>query len=316
MAHTVSNPGQINAAGSAVALFLKKYGGEVLTAFNRKTVMMGRQVIRNVSGGMESAQFPATWRGAADYFVPATNAELVGTVVKHAERKIFLDYPLISSNYVTQWDQLINHYDYRSIYSTLQGEAIANTFDVNSLIVLLNAARAATVFDGGDGVGGKVITSANSATDGEILAAVFAEASQAMDEKDVPSDGRFMVLKPAQWYLLTQTTKVLNTDWKGSGSYAAAEVGQVQGITPVKSNNVPSTNIASSPTGVRNTYHGDFSTTVAAGGHMSAIGTLKLMDVSTEAEWKIEKQATLLVSKMMSGTGILRPECAFEVKTS
>lgn len=315
MAYTVSHPGAANASGSNTALFLKKFAGEVLTAFMRKNVMMGRQLVRNIAGGMESAQFPATWRATATYFVPDDDAELTGGTVKHGERRVYVDYPLISDHFITQWDQLVNHYDYRSIYSTMQGEAIANTFDTNALIVLALAARASDLF-GGDGYSGKQITNANAATNGEVLASVFAEAAQALDEKDVPEDGRYLVLKPAQWYLLSQTTKVLNRDWAGGGSYSAGTLVPIQGISPVKCNHVPSTNIASSPTGVRNTYDGDFSTTIAIGGHMSAIGTVKLMDVSSEAFWRIERQATHLASKMITGTGILRPECAVEVITS
>ena len=36
--------------------------------------------------------------------------------------------------------------------------------------------------------------------------------SQTFDEKDVPEQERCLVLRPAQYYLLNQTTKVLNRD--------------------------------------------------------------------------------------------------------
>jgi hypothetical protein len=45
-------------------------------------------------------------------------------------------------------------------------------------------------------------------------------------------------------------------------------------------------------------------------GHADAIGCVKKFDVTTEMERKIEYQGTLVVSKMMAGFGVLRPECA------
>lgn len=50
-----SRLGQKDGAGSATALFLKVYGGEVLTAFEETNVMMERHVVRSISSG-KSAQ--------------------------------------------------------------------------------------------------------------------------------------------------------------------------------------------------------------------------------------------------------------------
>ena len=69
-------------------------------------------------------------------------------------------------------------------------------------------------------------------------------------------------------------------------------------------------------TGTNNTYHGNFSTTVAVVFHKSAIGTVKLMDLGMESEYDIRRQGNLMVAKMALGHGILRPESACEIKKS
>ena len=52
MANSVpSRLGQVNAAGDAIALFLKVFAGEVLTAFVETNVFMPRSMVRTISSG-------------------------------------------------------------------------------------------------------------------------------------------------------------------------------------------------------------------------------------------------------------------------
>lgn len=48
---TVSYPGQANLAGDTQALFLKVFGGEVLTAFEETCLAANAHVIRNITHG-------------------------------------------------------------------------------------------------------------------------------------------------------------------------------------------------------------------------------------------------------------------------
>lgn len=48
---TVSRLGQANAAGSATALFLQKWAGEVLVTFDETNVMLSRTKVRTVQSG-------------------------------------------------------------------------------------------------------------------------------------------------------------------------------------------------------------------------------------------------------------------------
>jgi len=315
-------PSRLGAANGAVAnfaqknaLFLKVFAGEVLTAFDETNVMKDLHVSRTISSG-KSAQFPVTGKANAAYHVVGT--PLLGTQnIKHNEIVVNIDDVLIADTFIANIDEAKNHYDVRAEYSRLLGMALAKQFDVRCLQLGVLAARGAATVTGGNG--GTAITDADAATNGASLAASIFAAAQAMDEKDVPENDRVAIVKPAQYYQLVQTTDVINRDFGGAGVYADGTVLRVAGIQIVKSNNVPTTNVASATAGENNTYHGNFSTTVALVMQKSAIGTVKLMDLAVErtsGDFEIMYQGTLMAAKYAMGHGILRPECAVEIKSS
>jgi hypothetical protein len=177
--------GQTNGAGDVDSLFLKVYGGEVLTAFETLNVMQNLQMVRNIASG-KSAQFPATWKVNASYHT--VGAEIVGQTSNVAERVITIDDLLIADVFIPLLDEAKNHYEYRSEYSTQCGRALARKFDTNSQQVALLAARASATVTGGNG--GTQLTNAGYATTGSTIAAGIFAAAQALDEKDVPEDAR------------------------------------------------------------------------------------------------------------------------------
>jgi len=310
-----SRLGMINATGADDALFLKQFSGEVLTAFTETNVMMERHYVRTISQG-KSAQFPATWKVDSYYHTPGN--ELVGQSVKHGERVITIDDLLVAPVFIAQIDEAKNHYDVRSIYTEQAGQSLANSADKNVLRTAVLAARASATIDGGVGgstlnAGADVVTNANGA-----LVNVLYLAAQTLDEKDAPESGRFAVFKPAQYYKLVLDDKAINRDFtQGNGDIRTGKVFDIAGINIVKSNHLPTTNIAA-PGGAAGPrplakYAGDFTNTVGLVMTPAAVGTVKLLDLQTEGEYEIRRQGTLIVAKYAMGHGILRPECAVEI---
>jgi len=294
-------------SGSKTALFLVKYAGEVLEEFDVRTVFLSRHTVRTIENG-KSAQFPASGLGDASYHTPGT--ELLGTIVEHNQRLITIDDQLIAARFIANIDEAMNHYDVRSIYSKDVGRALARTFDKHVAQVGILAARASATV--ATGVGGQVITDADADTNADSLVASLFSAAQNFDEKNIPDEGRFCFLRPAQYNLLVQNTDLINTLWGGAGSLAKGQIYEIAGFQLVKTNQLPSTNINSGPSA----YQGNFSTTVALCMTADAVGTVKLIDVSTEMGYDMRRQGTLLLAKYAMGHGILRPECASEIKTS
>lgn len=156
MANGNTNPsrlGQINATGDALALFLKKFAGEVLTTFTTDNVFSGLHMMRTIDNG-KSAQFPLTGIATAKYHVPGENIADSGNSylsnIKHDEKVINVDSLLLSSVFVPSIDEMMNHYDVRSIYSTELGRALAKKFDQNvARVIALAGAATSNVANGG-----------------------------------------------------------------------------------------------------------------------------------------------------------------------
>ncbi len=307
---TPAYPGQIDGAGDVRALYLKIFAGEVLTAFSEKNVFIGRHMIRTISSG-KTAQFPGTWKGTASYHTIGTT--LVGSNVAANERTISIDDLLVADRFLSNIDEAMSHYDYRSVLSADIGAALARTFDQQVAQVGVLAARASATVTGGNG--GTVVTAATARTDADVLVAAIFDAAQALDEKDVPDSDRYVFVKPDQYYLLVNSSsKLINRDYgnEGNGSIAKGTVMQVAGCEVVKTNNLPSTNVTTGPTA----YRGDFSDTAALVMQKGATGTVKLIDLAVEAAYQIREQGWFLVGKYAIGHGILRPECAVEISIS
>ena len=306
----VSRIGQVNGAGDPKAIFLKVASGEVLAAFDRTTKFMDKHVVRNIASG-KSASFPASGRASAHYHTPGQ--EILGEIIKHAERVITIDDLLISDKFIANYDEAMAHYDMRGEYTSQIGEALAQQFDRNVARVIAKCAELEATVDGLPG--GSVITNADYRTDGKALATAFFDAAQLFDEKDVPESERFGAVKPAQYYLLAQTTDVINKDWGGEGSYAKGNVQMIAEIPIVKTSNLPTTDDTALAK-VPEKYRGDFSNTAALFWHRSAVGTVKLVDLAMESEYDIRRQGTLLLGKYAVGHGELRPESAIAAKVA
>jgi len=247
----------------------------------------------------------------------------------------------VATTFVANLDELRNHYDVRSIYSGELGRALANKFDRQVIqTALINTAT----FDGsgiatpavttvtGNYAGSAVYSAAGTDaadkrflgatgagtmdTDGLYLAKAIYAAAQLLDEKDIPADNRFCLVSPQRYYNLIQAETAsgnnlltINRDWDGQGSYSKGTVAQVAGVTVVKTNHLPTADVAAE-TGHANTYSDTFGANVMGlVFHKSAVGTVKLQDLSTESEYQIQRQGTLMVAKYAMGHGGLRPEC-------
>ena len=330
---TPSRLGQINGANDVDALFLKVFSGEILTTFEEFNVMKDLHTIRTISNG-KSAQFPVTGIATAAYHTPGQNiadgSQGYLSTIKHAEKVITIDDVLLASTFIANIDELKNHYDVRSIYAKELGKALAKRFDLATMKTLTAAARSAATITGGK-AGIAIDGGEPGDFTGTVIQSKLFEAAQKLDENDIPNDGqRFAILKPADYYtLLASGEDVINRDFGGRGDVSTGNIPMVAGIKIYKSNHLAdvaidlsSDNSDDGSNAVKNDvfgdaglgYNGNMSKTFIIGGHPSAIGTVKLLDLATESDYKVELQGNLFVAKYAMGHGVLRPEAAFEIK--
>jgi hypothetical protein len=350
----------------ADALFLKVFSGEIITTFEKYNVMMPLHRVRTIQSG-KSATFPVTGVAEAKYHVPgesvlseATGTALYGSTTtpsftasastfdsgisptskylnrfKHNEKVVFIDDVLVSSTFVADIDEMKNHYDVRSIYSTEIGRALAYVADRNLIRTVIAGARTTTDRFGGtstsDGYLGAQIGIGTTPSGSTIVAGLYS-AAQKMDEANVPSEDRFCLLTPSMYYklVLDQTSNLsLNRDYgnEGNGSIASGEIFEVAGIKIMKSNHIPGSNETSATnvhnaSGIKNDPFGSngvgygqtsFATTRGIVFHREAVATVKLMDLSLESEYIMERLGTLMLAKYAMGHNVLREECCYEL---
>ena len=364
---TPSRIGQNQLAGDVDALFLKVFSGEIITSFEEVNIMMPLHRVRTISSGKQ-AQFPITGVASAQYHTPgesvlstgattgygnttsanatASNVTVAfdggsskyGTNFKHSEKTITIDDLLIASTFVADIDEMKNHYDVRSVYSREIGRALAYTADKNLIRTVIAGARLATDRYGTASgtskqyLGEQIdVSDASSSTNSseDLIAALFI-AAQKMDEKNVPVDGRYAVLTPANYYKLVNgdgAKIAVNKDWGGNGNFAKGQVVEIAGIRIFKSNHIPqvsetsATNVHNA-SGVKNDvfltngvgYGGvDFSATQGIVFQTEGVGTVKLMDLAVESDYIVERQGTLMLAKYAMGHDVLRSECCFEL---
>ena len=180
------------------------------------------------------------------------------------------------------------------------------------------------------------------------------DVAATLDGKDVPEEGRFMLVSPTTYYSLVNSGSfgmyIQSRDYSmGNGNVAAGKIYQIAGFTLIKTPLLPNANwiadadavtagtqiasqyqtfaggkaltgdsmpnhsIKNDPFGAGNGYAADFSKTLAVCGHGASVGCVQKHDIVTESERKIEYQGTLMLGKLMTGFGVLRPECAAEI---
>lgn len=325
-------------------LFLKTFSGEVLAAFEERNVMMPLHTVRTITSG-KSAQFPLTGTATAGYHNPGD--EILGTAIDHSERVINIDNLLVSSAFIANIDEAMNHYDVRSIYAKELGYALAAHADKAIIRSVIAGAHDATDVLGNTG-GAEVATGGTTGDD--IIDGVL-EAAQAMDEKNIPMGDRFCVLNPASFYAVLKAaggadtaSAVLNRDYGPGGSLmqGGGQVIRVGGVDCFMSNHIPTANEDDGASGtvdpvlgstsVRNAPFNDagvanadanegYSGTTFANYqgivfHRSGVGTVKLMDLAIESDYLVQNQGTLMVAKYAMGHNYLRAGACVGLKSS
>lgn len=314
---TVTLPGQINLAGDDRALFMKIFSGEVITSFEKNTVMLDKHNVRTIPNG-KSCSFPVIGRmPAAAYHTAGT--EIVGQNVPHAEKVLTIDKLLISHVFINDLDDAMNHYDIRGKYADMMGKKLSETFDSHVMRETILAARAAATITGEDGgyaIADDNLKSATDATKAQAFIDAFYNCAVNYDNKFVTGT-RYAILKPADYrflakFVMTNGFSVSNKDYSpNNGSFASGEFVEVAGIKMISSAMLPVGDFSGEA------YHAVNSTkTKAVVFTPDAVGTVKLLDLSMQSEWDIRRQGELMVARYAMGHGILQPECACEIATA
>lgn len=316
----VTEPGVKNNTGLEDQLYLTMFSGEVLNVFRDKNVMMQKSRVMNVGPGKDF-QFPKIGQADTAYHVKGQSI-LNGTDylsdIEHTDTTIAVDKILLSSIFVDNWDEILKHYETRSEYSYQLGAALARKMDKQLFALAANHALAAVGSDftsavNADKTDSQLInkTDVNETTTAgmQALEDSMVEAAGGFAARDVPMDDVTFFIRPDQYYALQKYGALLNTDFgnAGNGSQANGAIFKGYGFNIEWTNHLPQGAVVSE-TGGSSAYATSRGITALAM-ERGAIGTVMRQSVQTETDYQVERQGTLLVSKLVCGHGVLRPEC-------
>lgn len=307
-------PASRNAA-EAKALFITNYKLDIMKAFARKCIFKDLHRVHTIDHG-NSSTFYFTGKAAAHYHTPGQM--ILGTNNPPISKTVInVDGLLLADIMLDNLEEAMLHIDVRQEFSSQQGIALANFMDERLARLFYLAARCAP--KNNDHPGGSVITVKDAATNGANLAAAIKAAALTLDEKEVPEEDRFIVVKPAQYYLLTEVKDLINRDYGGSGSIKDVNLQSIANMTIKKSMALPNgNNVTIQDAMENNVYTGDFTNSVAIVANKGAVGTVKLKDVKVKISGSEIGQlfeATLITATYAMGHGILDPRGAIEIRS-
>jgi len=301
--------GQFNNAGDPLAGFLKIFGGEVYTEFEKSTQFKDKHIMRPIENG-RSASFPLIGGTTVQLHTPGT--QITTDVIPQNETIINVEGKVTSSVAIPDIDEAMLHYEVRGPFSREIGMSLAEYYDYNVALSILLAARGASQVTGR--AGGTALTNAAYATTGSTLADGLFAAAEALDTKRVPSGERWAAFRPAQYYLLTRLADFTSIDKRGTADLSQGTIDTAAGIKIMKVLKTPGTNeIANAKLPAHLKI--DASVTTGLVWTQPAAGSVQLMALQQEAERRIDYQDYLIVASYVAGWNRLRSDCAVELRT-
>lgn len=320
---TIANPMSINGQATTdadkLALALKVFSGETLTAFQRTSVTTGRVMERTIASG-KSAQFPVFGRTKAHYLKSGQNLDDLRENIKQNERVIKLDGLLTADTLIFDLDEFIAHYDFRSPYAAELGNALAISHDASVLAELAKEALNTTENVEGNGKGGVLTTKLDAGVvginkqTGLAIYQTLLQAKAEMSKNYVPATERYAYIDPEYHSALASAVDFLNRDYGASGTILEGNVIRLAGFDILECPHIvrggdDNANVIQGEGHVFPATYADNHPIIIC--HKTAAGVLRLKNLSMESGRRIEYQADQMIAKMAVGMGGLRPEAAF-----
>lgn len=322
-----TNQGKGQSASDKLALFLKVFGGEVLTAFARTSVTMSRHMMRSIASG-KSAQFPVIGRTKAAYLQAGEDLDDKRKDIKHTEKVIHIDGLLTADVLIYDIEDAMNHYDVRAEYTAQLGESLAMAADgavlaeIAGLVNLPDASNENITGLGKPSLIELTTTSTDPVEVGKGIISALTQARAELTKNYVPAGDRTFYTTPDNY------SAILAALMPNAANYSALidpERGSIRNVMGFEVVEVP--HLTAGGAGddrpdegatAKNQKHsfpasgGKVNQTNVVGlfQHRSAVGTVKLKDLALERARRANYQADQIIAKYAMGHGGLRPEAA------
>lgn len=304
--------------GDQLALFLKVFSGEVLTAFTRASKVMNNHMIKTIDSG-KSTSFPVIGRGKAHYLPAGSNLDDLREAIPHNEVVINIDGLLTSDVLITDIFEAMNHYDVRGEYAKQLGEALAIAADGATVAEIAKLVKANTENITGLGKGvvvEKTITGGagiNYETGKAVIDGLL-EMKAKWTTQYVPEEERFAYITPEVESAIITSKDAINRDYGAVASIVDGNIDKLCGfkiiaVPHLKAGGADKTGmLGTSPEG--HEFPTDYAGALAVCAHRTAVATVKLKDLQLEHARRPELQADMIIAKNAVGHGGLRPEAS------
>lgn len=304
--------------GDQLALFLKVFSGEVLTAFTRASKVMNNHMIKTIDSG-KSTSFPVMGRGKAHYLPAGSNLDDLREAIPHNEVVINIDGLLTSDVLITDIFEAMNHYDVRGEYAKQLGEALAIAADGATVAEIAKLVKKNTENITGLGKGivvEKTITDGagiNYETGKAVIDGLL-EMKAKWTTQYVPEEERFAYITPEVESAIITSKDAINRDYGAVASIVDGNIDKLCGfkivaVPHLKAGGADKTGmLGTSPEG--HEFPTDYAGALAVCAHRTAVATVKLKDLQLEHARRPELQADMIIAKNAVGHGGLRPEAS------
>lgn len=304
--------------GDQLALFLKVFSGEVLTAFTRASKVMNNHMIKTIDSG-KSTSFPVIGRGKAHYLPAGSNLDDLREAIPHNEVVINIDGLLTSDVLITDIYEAMNHYDVRGEYAKQLGEALAIAADGATVAEIAKLVKANTENITGLGKGivvEKTITGGagiNYETGKAVIDGLL-EMKAKWTTQYVPEEERFAYITPEVESAIITSKDAINRDYGAVASIVDGNIDKLCGfkiiaVPHLKAGGADKTGmLGTAPEG--HEFPTDYAGALAVCAHRTAVATVKLKDLQLEHARRPELQADMIIAKNAVGHGGLRPEAS------
>ena len=304
--------------GDQLALFLKVFSGEVLTAFTRASKVMNNHMIKTIDSG-KSTSFPVMGRGKAHYLPAGSNLDDLREAIPHNEVVINIDGLLTSDVLITDIFEAMNYYDVRGEYAKQLGEALAIAADGATVAEIAKLVKANTENITGLGKGivvEKTITGGagiNYETGKAVIDGLL-EMKAKWTTQYVPEEERFAYITPEVESAIITSKDAINRDYGAVASIVDGNIDKLCGfkiiaVPHLKAGGADKTGmLGTAPEG--HEFPTDYAGALAVCAHRTAVATVKLKDLQLEHARRPELQADMIIAKNAVGHGGLRPEAS------
>lgn len=335
-ARAFNRAGAAGDSGTPGQLALKVFSGEVLKHLEDEKFVSSMTLQKMLKTGTKW-QFIVTGTAVATDHQPfdnmITDEDAGGTPylnsIKQGERLIHADKLLVAPFMIDGTDNQLLHWEQRQAYAEMAARAIHDKKERRAINMIYKASQVAAdaLFTGSRG--GTTVIEEAATTDPEAFVDALFRMKQAFKEKNVPEFGRYCLVKPSQYRAfftdgagaMGNNLTWINKDYGTGGNFATGKIAMVAGFEIHEHNFLP--DVAATYEGGTDNYFAtgvegnNYEVIIAANDttgalcfQREAVGSVTVMGLSVTNVFKDEYNAWFVNPKLLSGCGILRPECA------